>query len=145
MPITDVMRRDKAIFFFFLKISPTRITIGISIFINLIYIWSMFSFLRDITGGDAHRFSTFGFYLAARMYRTHPLPPISPRFWLAAIYRSRGFSKFTVIHKVISRLRRSIVIRFYPRRRLNIFQRSNGFLARINVSTVLYLKRIAID
>lgn len=35
----------------------------------------MFSFLRDITGEDAHRFSTFGFYLTARMYRTHPLPP----------------------------------------------------------------------
>lgn len=120
------MRRDKAIFFF--KISPVNSHRPASLLFRNRYIWSIFSFLRDITGegkGDAHRFSTFGFYLAARMYLAPP--PTSPRFWLATIYRSRGFSKFIVIHKVISRLR-GIVIRFYPRRRLKIFHRAT-FLA----------------
>lgn len=120
VPIADVMRRDKALFFF--KISPVNSHRPASLlFRKPIYLIDIF--ILAWYYGERGRGMLIDFQLSVFISLPgciSPLPPISPRFWLAAIYRSRGFSKFIVIHKVISRLR-SIVIRFYPRRRLKIF------------------------
>lgn len=118
MPITDAMRRDKAIFFS--KISLICITIGITIFINRYTSDRCFHscvILRERGRGGVCS-SIFNF----RFLSCCPnVSPLSPNLSTLLVGRDLSFPGIFEIHKVISRLRRSIVIRFYPRRRLKIF------------------------
>lgn len=118
MPITDAMRRDKAIFFS--KISLICITIFINRYISDRCFHSCVILRGRGRGGVCSSIFNFRFLSCCPN-----VSPLSPNLSTLLVGRDLSFPGIFEIHKVISRLRRSIVISLLPSSKVKDISRNN--------------------